>query len=375
MYDVIVLGLGGMGTAAAAELARRGRRVVGLEQFTPVHDRGSSHGQTRVIRTAYYEHPTYVPLVRRAFTLWHELEQRTNRHLLTECPCLSIGPAQGDLIGGVLRAASQHSLAVELLEPVRLKRRFPLFHFDEGFVGVLEREAGFLDVERCLKAAAEDAIAHGAKLRCTEPVLEWQATASGVTVRTERRTYNADRLVIAAGAWATKLLGELGAKFTVMRQVPMWFAPADLRPFARDRFPIYLAETPKGTFYGLPAIDPRGHKVARHYGAPELSGPDVVERTVTESDEAPLRAFLRTHLPAADGPRRHASVCLYTLTPDRHFVIDRHPEHESVVIAAGFSGHGFKFAPVVGELLADLVEKSDLDNRTELFRIERLLKR
>jgi sarcosine oxidase len=158
-----------------------------------------------------------------------------------------------------------------------------------------------------------------------------------------------------------------------MRQVPMWFAPPDLRPFARERFPIYLAETVRGTFYGLPAIDPRGHKVAQHYGAPELPGPDAVDRSVTDADEAPLREFIRTHLPAADGPRRDASVCLYTLTPDRHFVIDLHPDYKTVALATGFSGHGFKFAPVVGELLADLVETGEADDRTELFRVTRLL--
>src|SRR6478735_49788 len=168
-YDVIILGVGGMGAAAAAELARRGRRVLGLEQFTPAHDRGSSHGHTRVIRTAYFEHPAYVPLVRRSFRLWHELEQRTGEHLLTECPCLSIGRPGGELVEGVRRAADEHGLAVEHLDPAALIRRFPLFRFDESYVGVLEQHAGFLYVERCVKACAADAVAHGATLRWEEP--------------------------------------------------------------------------------------------------------------------------------------------------------------------------------------------------------------
>ncbi|HEX4588312.1 MAG TPA: N-methyl-L-tryptophan oxidase [Gemmataceae bacterium] len=373
MYDVIVLGLGGMGTAAASELARRGRKVLGLEQFSPAHDQGSSHGRTRVIRTAYYEHPAYVPLVRRAFRLWYELEQRVGRHLLTECPCLSIGEPGGELIKGVRRAAAEHRLAVEHLDLSALVRRFPLFRSFDSHVGELEHEAGFLYVERCVKAAAADALVRGATLHWTEPAHEWQASDTGVTVRTDREIYHAARLVITAGAWATRVLGQLGARLTVMRQVPMWFAPPDLRPFARERFPIYLAETVRGTFYGLPAIDPRGHKVAQHYGAPELPGPDAVDRSVTDADEAPLREFIRTHLPAADGPRRDASVCLYTLTPDRHFVIDLHPDYKTVALATGFSGHGFKFAPVVGELLADLVETGEADDRTELFRVTRLL--
>jgi sarcosine oxidase len=373
MYDVIVLGLGGMGTAAAAELARRGRQVLGLEQFAPAHDRGSSHGHTRVIRTAYFEHPAYVPLVRRAFHLWHELEQRTGEHLLTDCPCLSIGPPDGELIDGVRRAASEHGLSVDHLDPAALARRFPLFRFDESYVGVLERDAGFLYVERCVKAFAADALAHGATLNWEEPVREWHATDRDVTLRTDRDTYRTPRLVVTAGAWATQMLGTLGLKLTVMRQVPLWLAPPDPRPFARDRFPIYLADTPTGTFYGLPVIDPGGHKVARHYGAPEVDGPDGVDRSVSDADEAPVRQFVRSHLPAADGPRRHASVCLYTLTPDRHFVIDRHPRHPAVAVAAGFSGHGFKFAPVVGEMLADLIETGKAGGLPELFRVGRIL--
>jgi sarcosine oxidase len=248
-----------------------------------------------------------------------------------------------------------------------------LFRFDESYVGVLEQDAGFLYVERCVKACAAEAVAHGASLRWAEPVREWQATDGGVTVRTDRDTYHASRLVLTAGPWATRLLGSLGAKLTVMRQVPIWLAPSDPRPFSRDRFPIYLADTPAGTFYGLPVIDPRGHKVAKHYGAPELPGADAVDRTVTDADEASARAFIRAHLPAADGPRRHATVCIYTLTPDRHFVIDRHSQHATVALAAGFSGHGFKFALVVGELLADLVETCPTDGRAELFRVGRLL--
>jgi sarcosine oxidase len=372
MHDVIVLGLGGMGTAAAAELTRRGRRVLGLEQFALAHDHGSSHGHTRVIRTAYFEHPAYVPLVRRAFGLWYELEQRTGKHLLTECPCLSIGRPGGELIDGVRRAAAEHGLIVEDLSPAELIHQFPLFRVDDSYVGLLEREAGFLYVERCVKAAAADAVAHGAQLHWDEPVREWTATNAGVTVRTDRATYHADRLVITAGPWATTMLGDLGEKLTVMRQTPIWLAPPDPRPFARDRFPIFLADSPAGTFYGLPAIDPRGVKVAQHYGAPELATPDSVDRVVNEADEAPIRAFVRSHLPAADGPRTDAVVCPYTLTRDRHFVIDRHPEFANVAVAAGFSGHGFKFAPVVGEMLADLVEAGVVEARPDLFRIGRL---
>jgi len=372
MFDVIILGVGGMGGAAASALARRGRRVLGLEQFAVGHDRGSSHGSTRVIRTAYYEHPDYVPLARRAFRRWHELEQRTGKHLLTKCPCLSIGQPDGELITGVRRAAAEHSLTIESLAPADMRRQFPPFQFDDAYVGVLEYEAGFVYVDECVRAFAADARAHGATIREGEPVLAWEANHRGVTVRTQQATYTADHLIIAAGGWATHLLGTLGKRLAVMRQVVFWLAPQDPAQFCRDRFPVYLADVPDGPFYGIPAIDPRGHKLARHYGASELRHPDEVERTVTAADEVPVRDFVRRHLPGADGERRDASVCIYTLSPDRHFVIDLHPEHANVAVATGFSGHGFKFAPAVGEMLADLVESGRTELRGDLFKFARL---
>jgi sarcosine oxidase len=371
-FDVIVLGVGGMGSAAAFELARRGRRVLGLEQFGLVHDRGSSHGRTRVIRQAYYEHPDYVPLVRRAFERWYDLEQLAGQRLLTECGCLTVGPPAGELITGVLRAAAEHRLPVERLSADDLGRRFPAFAFGDGFAGVLEQVAGFLAVEECVRAHIDAARRFGAVIHAEEPALEWQSSAGGVTVRTARDTYHAGALVVTAGPWAGRLLGELGVSLTVMRQLQFWLGPPNPEAFRRDRFPVYLAETPGGFYYGLPAIDARGHKLARHYGAPELPGPEAVERTVSAGDERPVREFVTRHLPAlADAPVRDAAVCLYTLTPDRHFLIGRHPGHANVALAAGFSGHGFKFAPAVGEVLADLIETGRTGWPIGLFRIDR----
>jgi sarcosine oxidase len=371
-FDVIVLGLGGMGSATAFELARRGARVLGLEQFPLGHDRGSSHGHTRIIRKAYYEHPDYVPLVCRAYEGWYDLEQRTGRHLLTECPCLSLGPHDCRLLSGTAESARQHNLPVESLAPDDLRRRFPAFRFGPELSGVLERSAGFLHVDDCVTAHQQEATRLGALLRDREAVVAWQASGPHrVTVRTTATEYEASRLVLTAGAWAGQLLAGWGAPLRVMRQVPQWFAPRDARLFRRDVFPVFIAELPEGHFYGLPALDAHGVKVARHYGAPELSGPEEVDRHVTEADEAPVRAFLERHLPDAAGPRRRASVCLYTVTPDRHFVLDVHPDHPNVVLAAGFSGHGFKFAPVVGEVLADLSESGHTDWPIGMFRLRR----
>jgi sarcosine oxidase len=361
-YDVIVLGVGGMGSAALFELARRGRRVLGLERFPLGHDRGSSHGRTRVIRTAYFEHPDYVPLVRRAYERWYDLEQRCGRRLLTECGCLSLGRPDGELIAGVRAAATAHAVPVEMMDADELRRRYPVFRAPDGFVGVLEREAGFLAVEDCVRAHIEEACRLGAEVRAEEPVRSWHADAGGVQVETSADRHRAARLVITAGPWAGELLARHGAALTVMRQTLFWFGTTDDAAFRRDVFPVYLAETPTGFFYGLPVVDRFGHKAAQHYGARELRHPDEVERTVTAADELPVRSFLRDWLPAADGPLRRSETCLYTLTPDRHFLIGLHPEHPHVAIAAGFSGHGFKFASAVGEVLADLAEAG----RTEL---------
>jgi sarcosine oxidase len=369
-YDAIVLGAGGMGSAALFELARRGRRVLGLEQFAPGHDRGSSTGQTRVIRKAYYEHPDYVPLLRRAYERWYDLEQRCGRRLLVECGCLSIGPPDGEVVPGVRRAAEEHGLPVEPLTTAELRRRFPAFRFGDEMAAVLERDAGFLYVEECVRAHADEARRLGADLRADEAALSWEATAGGAVVRTAAGVYAADRLVITAGAWAGRVLAGLGLPLAVLRKVLLWFGTPDPAALRRDVFPIYMAETAAGFYYGFPVIDGLGHKVARHDGGP-AADPTTLDRVVSDADAEECRAFLRAHLPAADGPLRDGKVCMYTVTPDHHFVIDRHPECPQVVVAAGFSGHGFKFASVVGEVLADLAESGRTALPIGLFRIDR----
>ncbi len=370
-YDVIILGLGGMGSAAAFELARRGRKVLGLEQFSFVHDRGSSHGLTRVIRKAYFEHPDYVPLLRRAYERWYDLEQNQGVHLFTECGCLSIGQPQGELVAGVRRAAQTHQLPVEDLPAAQLRSRFPAFHFPEDYVGVLERDAGFLDVEGCVLAHLDAALSLGADLRSDEAVLSWEASPSGVTVRTARSEFTADRLVITAGSWVSRVLHQLGLPLRVLRKVLLWFRSKDDRLFRRDVFPVYMAEVPEGFYYGFPTIDPAGHKVARHDGGEQVDDPATVDRNTSPTDEADCRNFLQAHIPAATGPVSQAKVCLYTVTPDQHFIIDVHPEHPNVAIAAGFSGHGFKFASVVGEILADLAEKGRSELPISMFQMKR----
>jgi sarcosine oxidase len=371
VFDVIVIGVGGMGSAAACELARRERRVLALEQFALGHDRGSSHGHTRIIRKAYYEHPDYVPLVCRAFERWYDLEQRQGLHLLSECPCLSIGRVDSPMIAGVRASAAQHQLPVETLSAAELRQRYPAFRFGEDCAGVLERSAGFLFVEDCVQAHLCEAVRLGATIRDHEPVVSWQAGEREVTVQTTSDRYTAARLILTAGPWAGQLLARHGEFLRVMRQVVQWFGTRDDRLFRRDVFPLYIADTPQGHFYGFPVLNANGAKVAQHYGAPESTYPSEIERAVKPEDEEKTRAFLREHLPMIDGPCRRASVCIYTLTPDRHFVIDLHPDHANVALAAGFSGHGFKFASVVGEILADLADNGRTELPIGMFRVKR----
>ncbi|MFL5329013.1 MAG: N-methyl-L-tryptophan oxidase [Gemmataceae bacterium] len=374
-YDAIVLGLGGMGAAATAVLARRGLRVLAFDRYQRGHALGSSQGHTRIIRTAYYEAADYVPLCRAAFSGWYDLEQRTGQHLVTACECLTIGQPSGALIQGVQTAATLHGLNLAPLDPATLRNRFPQFRFGDDYVGAIESEAGFLYVDDCVRALQDDALAHRAELRFAEQVLEWKVVGDTVAVRTAWETVSAARLVIAAGAWTKKTLDGLELPLTIMRQVPQWFRPANAEAFRRDRFPIFMAEVPEGHFYGVPMLDPRGMKIAQHYGAPELPCVKEARYDVTPEDEKPIRRFLSEHLPDVTGPRTSASVCLYTLTPDRHFIIDRHPEYPQVAIAGGFSGHGFKFAPVVGEILADLVTKSETAYPVGMFRVGRFDKK
>ncbi len=346
--------------------------MLALEQFPFVHDRGSSHGHTRIIRRAYYEHPAYVPLVQRAFERWYDLEQRSGRHLLTECPCLSIGPPNGEVVSGVLTAAGQHNLAVEQLAHADLAKHYPQFRVEDQFVGVLERDAGFLYVEECVQTQLEQARLLGAHLQPEEPVVAWNSDGKSVSVTTTKDTYRAASMILTAGPWAGRLLADRGRVLRVMRQVMLWFGTADPAAFRRDRFPIFLADVPDGPFYGLPAIDGRGLKVARHYGAVELNSPEEIDRAVAASDETAVRPFLTRHIPDGNGPLTYAQTCIYTLTSDRHFLIDLHPEFANVAVAAGFSGHGFKFAPVVGKILADLVDAVSTSLPFELFRYARL---
>jgi sarcosine oxidase len=354
-HDVIVIGLGVMGLATTAELARRGARVLGIEQFGIPHARGSSHGVARVFRTAYFEHADYVPLLKRAHTLWRSMGEEVGGPLLLETGVLYGGPADSALITGSLASARQHGLAVEALPAEELARRFPQFALDQEMVALFEPAAGMLLAEASLNAFAGIALRHGAELRAFEPVMSWSADGDGVRLTTEVGEYSAARLVFCGGAWSGKLLAELGLPLRVTRQVSAWIWPRESEAFALDRFPTWAIESAQGAFYyGFPLHgSATGMKVAGHDPGPEFD-PDSPHRPVDPDDAAGAMAFLSQHIPAAAGQVVNLQACMYTMTPDSHFIIDGHPAHANVHLAAGFSGHGFKFAPVIGEVLADL---------------------
>jgi len=376
MYDVIVAGLGGMGSAAAYHLAARGERVLGLERYTPAHDRGSSHGQSRIIRLAYSEDPAYVPLVLRAYELWERLESETGEDLMTITGGLMIGPPGTRVFDGSKESAEKYDLPHEILDAAELKRRYPVFEPTPDTVALFEERAGFLRPEACVKAHLDRAASLGVDLRFEEEILSWEPTRSGVRVETASGGYEAERLVISAGAWAPRLLADLGLPLEVTRQILFWFDPkGGIEPFLSDRFPIFIWEPEDGnSFYSIPAHDgPTGGVKAAFFRADgKPADPEMIDREVHDEEVEFIRSYLARYVPDLDGDFLYAKTCMYTNTPDEHFVISTHPNYPQVAIAAGFSGHGYKFCSVVGEILADLVTQGETYHPIDLFSPTRL---
>ena len=369
-YDVIVLGLGAMGSAAAQHLAERGISVLGIEQFTPPHDKGSSHGGTRMIRQAYWESPAYIPLVLRAYELWERVEKDAGAKLLTITGGLILGSAQSQLVTGGIAAAQHYAIPYGLLGPGEIRERFPAITPLDGDVAVHEERAGYLFPEECIRAQLKMAAKSGAELRFEEKVIGWTADSGRVEVTTSRAVYEAERLVITAGPWANEVLRAL-FPLKVTRQVMAWIQPqGGVGAFLPNRFPVFLCESPEDgrPGYGFPAVDGAsgGVKAAIHGSDVECT-PETVDRVIHEIDCAEVIRKLKPRFPALDGEILKAQTCLYTMTPDEHFVIGRHPQLEPVWLACGFSGHGFKFAPVVGEILADLATTGTTHHPIAIF--------
>jgi sarcosine oxidase len=369
-YDVIVLGLGAMGSAAAQHLAQRQNRVLGIEQFVSPHDQGSSHGGTRMIRQAYWESPAYLPLVLRAYELWEKLERDAGAKLLHITGGLILGSADSQLVTGGIAAADQHSIKYAVLSPRQIHERFPAITPLANDVAVYEERAGYLLAEECIRAQLRLAAQSGAELHFQECVLGWSADSGGIKVSTDRGVYEADRLVITAGPWANQAMSGL-FPLNVTRQIMTWIQPVGgVEPFLPDRFPVFLCDSAGDGFpgYGFPAVDGAagGVKAAIH-GSHVVCTPETVDREVHEPDFAAVIRTLTPRFPSLAGQILKATTCLYTMTPDEHFIIGLHPKFPSVSIACGFSGHGFKFAPVVGEILAQLATAGKSTHPIEIF--------
>jgi len=369
-YDAIVIGLGGIGSATAYHLARRGARVLGLEQFGIAHDQGASHGHTRVIRQAYAEGPEYVPLLFRAYELWHALEREAQTTLLTKTGALHIGTADSPAVAGAALSARTYDIRHDLLTAEEIRKRYSVLRPPADHVGLLEYEAGFLVPEQCVATHIELARRHGAELHTEEVVLSWHATPGRVSVRTSRGGYEARALVFTAGPWTGQVLRDLGLPLEVTRAILYWFQPKGrLEEFTR--LPIYLWEDHGIYSYGFPYLEGQGLKCGFHHSFNEVTTPQTIRRQVGDDEKTRIREHMTRLMPDALGQLLAAATCLYTNTPDFHFIIDRHPAHEHVVLACGFSGHGFKFCSVFGEVLADLALNGQTQHPVGLFALRR----
>lgn len=370
-YDAIVIGVGGMGSATVHELARRGLRVLGLERYDIPHSMGSSHGVTRIIRLAYWEHPSYVPLLRRSYERWRTLESACGERLLIITGSIDAGSADSRTVVGSTRSCELHDLPHEVLDATALGRRFPGYRLPPGMLAVHQRDGGFLLCERAIVNYVDAAHALGAEIHAREAVLDWDVSDAGVSVRTATSRYEAARLVLTAGSWTGLMLPWLAPLARPERQVLLWTQPRRPDRFSPGVFPVFNLQAPEGHFYGFPIYAVPGFKIGRYHHRGEQVDPDHMDRDCHAADEAIIREGLRAYFPEADGPTMAMKTCLFTNSPDEHFILDRHPASPRVTIAAGFSGHGFKFCSVVGEIMADLAVDGGTRWDLNLFRLSR----
>ena len=370
-FDTIVVGVGGMGSATCYQLARRGRRVLGLEQFDIPHTYGSSHGYTRIIRLAYYEDPAYVPLLQRAFTLWAEIERQSGEQLFYRTGSLDVGSEASQVFSGSLASCIEHHIPQEVLTGAALNRRFPGYQVPEDYRALFQPDGGFLLPERATVAFVAAAQAQGAVIHAREMVQGWEPTGDGVRVTTNRGVYEADALVFTAGAWNGGLLPELAGLAVPERQVLAWLQPHQPELFSPERFPVFNMQVGGDRFYGFPVFGVPGFKFGKYRHLYEQGPPESFAWEPNAADEAVLRTYAAEMFPLGNGPTMSLKTCMFTNSPDDHFIIDLHPEHPQVAIAAGFSGHGYKFASVIGEIMADLALERRTTHNIGLFHLGR----
>ena len=370
-YDVVVVGLGAMGSAALYELAGRGARVLGIERFEPGHDRGSSHGESRAIRLSYFEHPDYVPLLHTAFAKWRALEDACGETLLTVTGILEAGRPGSEVVLGSQTASRQHGLVHEMLDADEVARRFPAFRLPEDWTAHHQPQGGFLRPERAIHRFVDQARRRGAETWTDTRVFDIRPGPRAVTIHTARGTVETDRVVVTAGPWIGGFAPELAPHLTLTRQVLGWFAPIDPALVRPEVFPVFVLDGATDTCYGFPDFSGTGVKAASHRMGRVLARADDLRQDGDAADEDQIRRGLMPYVPAADGPLLKMRTCLYTRSPDDFFFVDHAPTDRRIVLASPCSGHGFKFASVIGEILADLALDGSTLHAVDRFRIDR----
>jgi sarcosine oxidase len=379
-FDYIIVGGGTMGSAAAYHLAKNGQKVLVLEQFNFIHEQGAHGGQTRLIRKAYFEHPDYVPLLLRAYENWATLEQETQQQVYFETGILYFGEKNEPSLANIKESAKLNDLKLATLTMAEAKQKYPMFDtIPDDWESLFEPEAGFLLVEKCVHLHLQQALKHGARLLAHEKVIKWAETTEGVSVSTEKHEYHAKKLIFTAGAWSNKLLTDLAVPLKVTRQILGWVKPTNWGDFTLGKFPCWgVFDKEQSLYYGMPILKGEdtngalGLKLGCHFHG-DVVNPDNVNRTITEADEATFRRGLEKYIPSANGDTLAIKTCLYTNSPDEHFIIDHYPDHKNVILACGFSGHGFKFASVIGEILSDLAIRGETKQPIDFLSLKRFL--
>jgi len=373
IHDVAIVGLGAMGSAALYHLAARGLRVVGLERATPGHEGGSSHGESRIIRMAYFEHPSYVPLLRRAYDSWRALERKTGAGLLTITGILESGIPGATVVEGARRAAIEHGLPHEMLSARQVAERFPAFAVPDHWETLFEADGGFLRPELAIDTHIAVAKGLGAEVRTHTEVRSVEPIAGGVRLKTaDDGAIEAGAVIVSAGAWIGELFPDLKPHLRLTRQVLAWFDPARPELVTPDRFPVFLLESEDEIIYGFPDLAGTGVKAASHLPGRLLERAGDAAQNGDMADAEPVAAMLARYIPGAAGPVRQLKTCIYTHSPDEDFILDRHPLYPQIVLASPCSGHGFKFASVIGEVLADLATEGATPHDISRFRLDRL---
>lgn len=371
-YEVIVVGIGGMGSATTYQLAKQGIKVLGLEKFGVAHDLGSSHGLTRIFRFAQYKNPRYVPLMHQAYDLWKTLEEEAEESLIHITGSIDAGHPESDIVRGSKQSCDENGLPYEVLTSAELTARFPGYRLPEDTLAVFQPDGGALLPERCIEQQIKLARRYGAEIHVHEPVIRWDADGEGVKVITEADTYYCDRLIITSGAWSSQLIPQLSGTMEIERQVTGWFEPYRPELFQPERFPVLNWVYDDKPYYAIPAFGTAGFKFGLNHHLKEIVDPETMKRDCSDADERVLRPPVEQFFPDAAGQTLALKTCLYSNSVDKDFIVDSHPEYDRVLFAAGFSGHGFKFCSRIGEILAQMAVGTPVSFDLDLFKLERL---